>query len=360
MTCHFVYAVPYGGFSNKVKRKLMRRAQGVGLSASSIGSRTSPDMTWWPKRSPYENTKKIFERLSSRLPTRLYDLSEQVYCPLKSSDIFIGHPLFPHVPGQKGVTERTLEQSFKPKTVALISPIHCDVTIQTTHINREYMEDIDRILSKADLLFAIMGPYWVDQWPSSPFAHWIPKMVPLDMAIDTTYFPRIKRQFNVQGQRKFLYIGQNDPMKGTDFLVQLAKRLKPDTVGWIGDGPAIEGVNHLSSGRALTPQFMSQIADSFDIFISTSRADPNPTTILESMAWGFPVCCTPQSGYYETEYRKNIFRDDIDRSIDILEALQSADSNILMAMADQAREVVVQKYTWGRFVTTICKGLKID
>lgn len=359
MTCYFVYATPSSGIINKAKRSLLRRVQRLGLNVSSIGNRTNPDTHWWPKRSPYENTKRIFNELSSHLPTRLYDIAEQIHCPISQDDIFIGHPFFPHISGQKGVTERTLEQSSQARKKALISPIHCDVSIQTTHINREYMDDIDRLLPKVDVLFAIMGPYWVDQWPDSPYAHWLPKMVPLNMAIDTAYFPRVKIKFNPPQQRKFLYIGQNDPMKGIDFLSQLAKQLKPDTIGWIGDGPEIDGVPRISSARPLTPQFMAKIAESYDIFISPSRADPNPTTILESMAWGFPVCCTQQSGYYETKYRKNIFRENLSQSIDILENFLKLDSNALMAMADQAIEVVRQEFSWNRFVTTICKELQI-
>jgi glycosyltransferase involved in cell wall biosynthesis len=113
----------------------------------------------------------------------------------------------------------------------------------------------------------------------------------------------------------------------------------------------------ISGARRLTPAYMSHVAQDFDFFISPSAADPNPTTILESMAWGFPVVCTPQSGYYETSYRKNIDRTDMDRSVDVLRQLQYAEEGELLRMADEARQVVEQDYTWDLFVDRICTKL---
>ena len=91
----------------------------------------------------------------------------------------------------------------------------------------------------------------------------------------------------------------------------------------------------------------------------TFQSSPNPTTILESMSWGFPVVCTPQSGYYETSYRKNIYHDDFDRSVEVLRQLQFADENVLQEMSTEARRVVERDYTWDRFIDTICSALDI-
>lgn len=255
------------------------------------------------------------------------------------------------------MTELSLRQSVRPRVFALISPLHCDVTIETNHINKAYLDAVDRLLPDVDILFAIMGQYWWDQWPDSPYAHWIPKMIRLDLAVDTAYFPRVKTRFNPPGKRGVLYIGRNDPMKGTAFLSRLLNHLPGVRCGWIGHGPEIDGVPRLSTARPLTPDFMRRIAEDFDIFISPSVADPNPTTILESMAWGFPVVCTPQSGYYETSYMRNIYHDDLTRSVAVLQHLQYADESELMMMADEARDVVERQYTWDRFVGTVCAGL---
>jgi glycosyltransferase involved in cell wall biosynthesis len=272
-------------------------------------------------------------------------------------DIFLGHPFFPFQAGKEGVTELSITQSHRLTVTALISPLHCDTNIKTGHINEGYLRAIDALMDRTDILFAIMGEYWWDRWPHSPFAHWMPKMVRLDMAIDTSAFPRVKNRFNSPGKRGYLYIGRNDPMKGTRHLTNLFSALGSFPCGWIGHGPDIPGVKKVGPHRLLTPNYMEEIARTYDFFVSAAVADPNPTTILESMAWGFPVICTPQSGYYETSYRKSIHLDDLDRSVEVLRRLQFADEGELTDMADEARSVVERQYTWDRFLGTVCAEL---
>lgn len=357
MKCHFVYAVPTDGFMARLRRRVVPRLQRFGLPISLIGDRQHPDTSSWPRCSPYENARQIFSGLSRRLPTLLYSLNEHVSCDFSEDDVFLGHPHFPAVPGRMGVTELSIGRKPRPRVLALISPLHCEASITTTHLNEAYLDAVGKLLPDADILFGIMGEYWWDRWGDSPYAHWLPKMVRLDMAVDTTCFPRVKKQFNPPGKRGFLYIGRNDPMKGTDFLSRLARSNANFKTGWIGAGAEIDGVRRVSGPRPLTPAYMKRVADDFDFFISTSVADPNPTTILESMAWGFPVVCTPQSGYYETPYRRNIFHADMDRSIDVLTQLQFADEGELHGMADEARRVVERDYTWDIFGDRIYSGL---
>jgi glycosyltransferase involved in cell wall biosynthesis len=314
-------------------------------------------MRRWPRSSPYENTRNIFLGLSRRLPTVLYALDEQVRCDFSPGDVFLGHPRFPFGEGKMGVTELSLRGTPRPRIFALISPLHCDASVRTTHINKAYLDAVDSLLPRADILFGIMGEYWWDQWPNSPYAHWMDKMVRLDMAVDTTCFPRVKRTFNPPGRRGFLYIGRNDPMKGIDFLSQLARHTRDCRWGWIGSGPPIEGIPCLSGPRPLTPDYLSRLAGEFDFFVNASVADPNPTTILESMAWGFPVICTPQSGYYETSYRRNMCHADLEGSIGVLRQLQSLEEAKLQGMADEARRVVEERYTWDRLTDCLCNRL---
>jgi len=66
-----------------------------------------------------------------------------------------------------------------------------------------------------------MGPYWFDTWSEGPFARWAPKITHLDMAIETSHFPRVKRAFNPPGRRKFLFIGNGEPYKGAHLLSHL-------------------------------------------------------------------------------------------------------------------------------------------
>lgn len=360
MKCHLVYSVPLVGGNLKIaslRRKLSIYLQRKGGKISAIGDRKAADTSRWPEMSPYSITRHLYEGFSSVMPTSLYHLREECRISFEEDDIFIGHPRFPCSPGMKGVTGLALEGGRPPKVAALISPLHCDTGVKTGHINRDYLDSVDFLLPKADILFAIMGEYWWDRWGSSPYAHWKSKMFRLDMAIDVKSFPRVKKEFNPAGKRRFLYIGRNDPMKGIGLLSKLMSENGGYDCGWIGPGDDIPGIKRISGPRSLDTKFMEELAEGYDFFITTGIADPNPTTILESMAWGFPVICTPQSGYYGTSYLRNVFHDDILKSRETLSELQFMDDKGLKKIADEARGVVEEKYNWGRFMGGIRSNL---
>jgi len=360
MKCHLVYRVPVCGPNQKMaslSRKIRSALQEIGLPISVIGDRGKVRVDGWPEISPFSITSHLYRDLSSRMTTLLYDLREKKAISFSGDDIFIGHPLFPFRRGMKGVTELSLQNGISPKVSALITPLHCDISVKTDHINKDYLDSVDRLMDKADILFSIMGEYWWDRWDSSIYAHWKRKMVRLDMAIDPSVFPRIKKEFNPPGKRRYLYIGRNDPMKGVELLTSLMAGRKARHCGWIGPGSDIPGIERVSGPRYLTSEFMREVAERYDFFITTGIADPNPTTILESMAWGFPVVCTPQSGYYETAYMKNIFHDDMRRNDDVLEELQYMDEKKLKNIAEEARAAVEKKYTWKNFTRLVGDSL---
>jgi glycosyltransferase involved in cell wall biosynthesis len=356
---HFVYSVPGHRIkAARVGRKLAETMQRFGMPVSAIGRRENVNVGVFPPNSPYSITKQLYQAFSGKGPTLLYDLSENVRCSIQPDDIFIGHPMFPWSEGCTGVTERTIAESQRPRIRALIVPLHCNTKVKTSHINLDFLQAVDNLMPEIDILFGIMGQYWWDQWDQSPFANWKSKMVRLDMALDVVDFPRVKKRFNHPGKRGYLYIGKNDPMKGIDILSTLMQRLDAYPCGWIGAGPDIPGIPRISRERALTPQFMAEVAERFDFFVSASVADPNPTTILESMAWGFPVICTPQSGYYQTPYITNIYPNDLQKSQDILLQLQHADEGTLLRTANEARYVVEHEYNWEHFTSTILETIE--
>lgn len=361
MICHLVHSVPLvrSMAGPRLEAAVRSRLGRLGLPVALVTNRTpeAEDFKSWPKRHPYEMTRCLYTALAKALETRLYHLSERVTCRLKPGDVFLGHPLFPHREGGSAVTERTLAGRARPRKTALITPLHCDPKSDVNHINAAFLDDVDRLMGRADVLFGIMGPYWWDRWESSAYRHWKAKMVRLDLAVDVARYPRVKERFSPPGRRGLLYIGMNDRRKGTDFLSEILQATGDCPKGWIGHGPEIPGVQRISDDRELDPKFMAEIAGRYDFFVSASRADPNPTTILECMSWGFPVVCTPQSGYYETSYRKNIPLDDIAGSLAVLRGLQRAPESELMRMADEARAVVEKDYTWERFTSTVMEHL---
>ncbi len=363
MKCHFVYSVPFQNQSliHRINRKIRVVLNRASVPIALITKR-QPDekeIDQWPNHSPYSNTKNIYKALSKEYTTYLYHLRERVKIRINSDDIFLGHPFFPYKPNGIGVTEFAVSSKVKPKVLAIITPLHCDINIKTTHINKAFLDHVNSLMPHVDVLFAQMGQYWWDQWDRSPYAHWKSKMVRLDMAVDVKYYPFIKKKFNKPGCRRFLYIGKNDPMKGVDFLSKLAFELKNYEFGWIGRGPDIPGVKRISGLRQLDPEYMSKISEDYDFFISPSAADPNPTTILENMAWGFPVICTPQSGYYKTEYIRNIYRSDFNKSVEIMKSLQALNEVELFKWSKLARQVVENDYNWGRYTGTILKHIAL-
>ena len=364
MKCHFVYAIPLtkgmvGGF---FRRKVVRALTKIGLIINVLKIRqpSNQEMATWPARHPATVAKHLYCALSKKMPTVLYHMQERTHCNFSSNDVFIGHPYFPHSKCGYGVTEMAAKSITRPKKFALISPLHCDITAIGDHINKEFLDDVDALMPSVDVLYAIMGEYWWDKWDTSIYAHWKPKMIRLDMAVDAiSDFPKVKNRFNKPGKRGFLYIGVNEPRKGTDFFSELMGHFPDCPRGWIGPGEAIQNVTRISNDRALTPEFMIELVEEYDFFISPSRVDPNPTTILQSMAWGFPVISTIQSGYYETTYRRHIYLDDIQKSVEVLNMLQYATDSKLHEMADEARAVVLKDYNWERFTSTVLEGLDL-
>lgn len=361
---HFVYSVPSykrktlleQAFHNFRTRLFLK-----GFNVSLVGNRSpkSNIMDLWPIQSPFENTKNIYQALSKHAPTKLYHLTEKKLIKFKSRDVFLGHPYFPFTGSEIGITENAIKSKNKPKNLALITPLHCNTTLQTEHLNGTYLNHVDKLVKKVDVVFGIMGEYWWNEWDESPYAHWKSKMVRLDMAVDTKHYPFLKTGFNERGKRKFIYIGNNNPNKGISFLEKLADGIDHNNFGWIGAGDEIKGIKRIATNMKLTPSYMENIANDYDFFISTSVADANPTTVLESMAWGFPVVCTPQSGYYETDYRINIYSDELKRSISILNNLNNMPESKLIKMSEKARKIVESEYTWEKFTNSIISNLNL-
>lgn len=363
MKCHFVYSVPSVGcrsFWGRIEKRIRRELWKRGLSIALFTDRqpTEDDLNAWPVQSPYENTRNIYLSLSRIAPTLLYHLTERVHCNCEPDDVFLGHPYFPYIEKQYGVTEIAFTEKVRPRRRALITPLHCNLSVRTDHINREFLNDIDRMMPQADILFGIMGEYWWDQWDSSPYRHWKSKMVRLDMAVDCQRYPQVKKSFNLPGQRGYMFIGNSsDLRKGTDYMSQIMNALGDCPKGWIGSGPEILGMERIAEHCQLTPGFMAEVGRRYDFFITTAIADPNPTTILESMAWGFPVLCTPQSGYYETSYLKNVYLDDMNKTLNILNDYQFMPVRQLSHIAGEARRIVEEKYTWKIFTNKIVQHL---
>ena len=106
-----------------------------------------------------------------------------------------------------------------------------------------------------------------------------------------------------------------------------------------------------------TRPYLERLAEECDFLLAPGVSDANPTVVLEAMAWGFPVACTPQSGYYNMPEILPLSIGDMRQNVEVLDTLQETDERELLARADAARTLVATKYTWERFTGTLNAAL---
>ncbi len=342
---HFVYAVPTSPtIAGRIRQRAVLAAQRVGLPASYVGQRDRISSEGWPNRAPTTITAHVYRALNARAETRLYDVREHTLIRGGPEDVLIGHYL---AGDSSGVWQRSCRDGRFALRIAM-NPLH--------HQMPEVCGELDPYVPMADRLFGIMGPYWYDTWQQSALAHWFPKIVPFDMAIDLGAFPRLKTRFNPPGRRRFLYIGWAGAQKGTHLLSILFGLAKTHTCVAIGPSRPIANVD--CRRRVLfTPPYLQQLAAECDFLVVPGVSDANPTVILEAMAWGFPVACTPQSGYHGIPELLSLSITDMRHNLTMLDMLQEAREADLLARADAARALVATRYTWERFETKLCNAL---
>lgn len=345
MTIHFVYTVPRTGFAPRIGKKIAQFTQKYGLDSQWIKKRTDLDTSDWPNYSPVSITKNIYDTLRSSFHTLLYDYQERLLIRGGKSHILIGHP---NPEDQASVWNQSCETGEFAARIAMF-PIH--------HGLAEINEPVDRYIPKVDAIWGITGTYWYDTWCQSALAHWKPKITRLDMAINVEHFPRVKRRFNPKGRRKFLFIGNAKPCKGVHLLSILFGLARHQKCLWLGGSGDFPNLENRPRFVAFTPDFMAAVAEECDFLITMGVSDANPTTILEAMAWGFPVCCTPQSGYYKMPEIEELSTTDMHHNLAVLDRLQDAAEDELLERADAARRLVETCYTWERFNNTVLTEL---
>ena len=334
---HFVYAYPTSaGVAGRIRQRAVLAAQRIGLPASYVGRRDTVDTRAWPARAPTSITAHVYHALGELAPTRLYDVREHLRIVGGERDVLIGHYL---AGDESGVWQRSCREGQFALRIAM-NPLH--------HQMPEVCGEMDPYVPLVDRIFGIMGPYWYDTWRESALAHWFPKIVPFDMAIDLAAFPRIKTRFNPPGKRRFLYLGWAGAQKGTHLLSILFGLTTRHTCVAVGPATPVANVERRPRVRFTLP-YLQRLAAECDFLLVPGVSDANPTVVLEAMAWGFPVACTPQSGYRNIPAILPLSVTDMRHNLAMLDMLQEADERDLVARADGARALVQSHYTWERF-----------
>jgi len=301
-------------------------------------------------QSPYSITHHLYYYMKARADVQYYTWDSHVDVDVEPDDIFIGHPHY----DPSTTVQRFFASGKKCRLRCTIHPLHT-VRVQDNM-------PFDHLTQAADKVFSICGPYWYDTIERTPFVHWKPKITRVDMAVDTNIYPYLKTHFNEVGHRRLVYIGSNMPQKNLGFMYEVMKRLPTVQLHWYGgdgESPLARLPNVKTVGWVVLDRTLAQtIVNECDIFINTSISDANPTTLLESTAWGLIPACTPQSGYYNDSMFTSLTLNSVDETVKIITDLLHVPSDVLRARSIVARKKIETHYTWDRFCSTIWDELQ--
>ena len=288
---------------------------------------------------------------------RLESLDELVYykwdykgpVTARPGDVVVGHP---H-PDRNTPMWRFFDEDVRARI--LLFPFH--------HALPEANEGFDPLVMKCDRYLAITGPYWYETIDGSPFAHWKPKMVRLDMAVRADYFPFCKTQFAPPGERTFFGVGDPRPEKGQETLFALAEQWgarllyagRVDIARALELSEALPHFEYLGWVR-FSPDFVRALCQDVDFFIHTGASDANPTTVLEAACWGLPVIATKTSGWGDDIVYQYIYPHGRSQE-ELFDFLQYESEEKLLRHARAVRHNVEANYTWSVFCADVWRAL---
>lgn len=301
-----------------------------------------------PCNSPYTVTWNVGRFLRDKASSLGYgfeyrNLDSDAVDKIGTKDIIIGHTWFPD-----GAMNRALDSKARAKFV--LQPYQPDM------VGAGERDWIKALFAKADHLLFITGRHWWDAMPETPFASWRDMATRLDMAINPALHPHSKVHWNAPGKRRFLCIGADIPAKGLDNIAALFRQHRSH-LGYYGPAP-LERFEHVPqfyhhAGALFTPEYQVGITREYDAFVSLANSDANPTTLLESAAWGLLPLCNAESGYVADQPFMELRRDDLLFNLEQLDAVQSMEEYELRNRTEAIRAEVVANYNWDKFNATL-------
>ena len=357
-TIHFVYTVPSGGRIRRIIDKVLQIIYLPPLYRYGIDI-----LIPWrePVRAPHSISRKILHELQKHGRVRFYSIFEKGCIKLTPEDIFIGEPIpdkgfvsgtRPTVDDHASITSRTLRENPNNHHKFLITPFSSDPRYIV------FAQDLAEHYADKVILVAT-GDIWTRDWKSTPFGTIdLKNVLRLDNAINPTEYPQVKKKFNPKGHRKFLYIGHTEWYKNTVELERIAATMPGFVGGHIGGGH-IKGWKKIVDFARLTPEFMSRIGQEYDIFINTSSGDPQATTILEAICFGFPVACTRETGY-DTPSIMQLDTTDTHKNVEVLTRIQQMEESELKKFVSESQTYIREKHDWKTFLdkTMVFIGLR--
>jgi glycosyltransferase involved in cell wall biosynthesis len=342
-TLHLIYTVPRGGLLDRIEDRFVKV---FGLPPSYRNGSTRRFRR--PLRSPHSVSYHLLEALKKKYRVKLYSMYEHGVADTAPGDIVLAQPapVLPHVPPQeidkKAITYRTFTER-KDITKIIIMPYSHDETY--TRWWRDLVRD-----HGTNCIF-ISGEPWMATWEEkSPFRDLpIQNKLRIDVCIDAEDFPLIKHSFN--SPRGVFYIGHTSWYKNTRMLEAIAEAMPDTKFGHVGLGE-VQGFEKVSDFAALTPDFLRKLSKTYDIFINASTGDPNATTVVEMLSSGFPVACTPQTGYEGPWYTK-LSTNDVAGNVEVLRGLQALSDEELIRRGREGSEYARKHFSWERVMQDV-------
>ncbi|TSC63502.1 MAG: hypothetical protein Athens041674_69 [Parcubacteria group bacterium Athens0416_74] len=332
-----MYTVPFG--SNVVRRGLDKALR---ISHVPPLHRTGLDalIPWQrPIRAPHSISYHVLHALQKHGKVRFYSLYEKGCIHLADEDIFIGQPV-PH--GGFSLNGRPTTDEANSVTSATLryyeGSKHSKFLILPFANDEGYISWARSISTYADGLILVGGAFWRKDMNNTPLGNLTTRRVlALNMCVDSREFPLLQ----------FLYVGHTGWYKNVAELERVAASMPHFEGGHIGSGH-IKGWKKISDFASLNRAFMAKVAEEYDIFVNTSSADPQATTILEHMCFGFPIACTPESGYtYDSITRLSV--SDTEFNCRQLSTLRNVEENTLRELSSRSYQHVVQSHNWKSF-----------
>jgi glycosyltransferase involved in cell wall biosynthesis len=292
--------------------------------------------------TPESIGRNVAERLRQAYAVVQYDWTSPKTVEPGTDDVLLGHP---H-PAPWTIFRRSARRPGW-KRIVVMTPYNQDP---------RQMSFLDALVPRCDLYLAITGNYWFKSVHSSLFAHWAPKMVHVDLAIDRRDFPVIKTHFNHPGRRRFLYIGHDGWQKNPRYLEEIAARLPRSTISWMGGGTRLKGLRQLGH-QDFASETARRLVATHDFVLTVGRFDANPTPVLEAMAWGLIPVCTPTSGYEGHPGIVNVPLDEPDAAASVLERLQKTSEDRLARMQAENWLALDSHFNWDRFAQQVVEAI---
>ena len=293
------------------------------------------------RKTPWEEGNQIYFALKDKFHFKTYSWLSVGKINPKKGDILLGHS---H--SNPFTIFRRSMKNPKWKKVIMYQPYNED-----SH-SLSYLHDV---LPHIDVFVALCGPYWFKRVKKSIFATWQKKIKHINLGIDVKQFPFLKKKFNKNNKRKFLYIGNdyqyNNFAKNLSYLKKIAIIFKEKTFGSMGN-KSFTGMDNYG-WVDLKSKKIRKILSNYDFLIHTSTHDANPSTIFEAMSWGLIPVITKQCGYDKEKGIINIPLNDLKKTSSILQKLQTIPNKKLLLLQKYNYLRLIKFYNWENFRKTI-------